>query len=436
MTSVLDALAYGLHDLLVFSTHYLRSANAFMLIGMCWPMLLLDLPRMVAATVSAWRERGMPRRDQPAERAFLSSSPSVTVIVPSYNAGSGIEGTVISLLENNYPHLQIIVVDDNSTDGIYQRLLPWSERGEVLLVKNSAASGRAGKPAALNLGLIYATGDFVVFIDADSTVDHDLLMRMIGPFQDASVGAVAGNVVVRNRDVNLLTFLQTAEYKLGIELSRRWLDRTGRVLGASGACCAFRRKALVALGGSSSSRGEDLDNSLMIRRAGYRLVFRTDAVVRTEVPTTLIRLFKQRQRWDRDVVQVAFRKQRSLMDPRTAGWALASELWLQSLLTIVLPYACLVWLVMMVVQSPGLLLLVLVITSILAAVANLVALSVTIRCSVDRDWRLLGAAPFLPLYSSLVLGPIRLWSTTVELLRIRREEPYLPQSYWRNARLP
>ena len=51
-------------------------------------------------------------------------------------------------------------------------------------------------------------------------------------------------------------------------------------------------------------------------------------------------------------------------------------------------------------------------------------------------WRLLAAAPFLPFYASLVLAPVRLWSTTVELLRVRREDPYLPQSYWRNARLP
>lgn len=436
MMSVLDAVAYGFNDLVVQGLRYLGSAHPFILLGMCWPMLLLDLPRLAAATASAWWGRGIPRRDLPAERAFLASSPTVTVIVPTYNAGAGIDGTVATLLETGYPGLQLIIVDDNSSDGLYERLRPWCERGLVQLVKNSAASGRGGKPAALNLGMVYATGDFVVFIDADSTVDHDAIDRLIGPFHDPRVGGVAGNVVVRNREVNLLTFLQTAEYKLGIELSRRWLDRSGRVLGVSGACCAFRRTALEAVGGSSSSRAEDLDNSLMLRKAGYQVVFRTDAVVRTEVPTTLPRLFKQRQRWDRDVVQVAFRKQCSLMDPRTAGWALASELWLQVVLTVVLPYACVAWLAVMAVRSPGLLLILLVLTAAASAIVNLVALAVTIRCSVDRDWRLLGAAPFLPLYSSLVLAPVRLWSTTVELLRVRREDPYLPQSYWRNARLP
>ena len=436
MRSVLDAIGYGFHDLVVQGIHYLGTMHPLMMLAMCWPVLLLDLPRLLAATVSAWAGRNTARRDLPAERAFLAASPSVTVIVPAYNAGEGIVGTVISLLETGYPNLQLIVVDDNSADGLYGRLRPWCERGVVQVVKNSAASGRGGKPAALNLGMIYATGEFVVFIDADSTVDYDSIARMIGPFHDPRVGAVAGNVVVRNRQVNLLTFLQTAEYKLGIELCRRWLDRSGRVLGVSGACCAFRRKALDAVGGSSSSRAEDLDNSLMIRKVGYQVVFRPDAVVRTEVPTTLAQLFRQRQRWDRDVVQVAFRKQRSLMDPRTAGWALASELWLQVILTVVLPYACFAWLVVMAVRSPGLLILLLILTAILSAAVNLVALAVTIRCSVDRDWRLLGAAPFLPLYSGVILAPVRLWSTTAELLRVRREDPYLPQSYWRNARLP
>ena len=436
MQAVIDALTYAVRDVLVVGIAHLRAGGPLAWIGLCWPLLLLDLPRIVAASVSAWRERGQPDRDLPAERAFLASKPRVSVIVPAYNASSGIDGTVRSLLETGYPGLQIVVVDDNSEDGMFARVRPYCDRGDVLLVKNSAASGRGGKPSALNLGLVYATGDFVVFIDADSTVDHDLLVHMIGAFHDPGVGAVSGNVVVRNIDDNLLTFIQAGEYKIGIELSRRWLSWTGRVLGASGACCAFRRSALQRVGGSSSLRAEDLDNSLMMRRTGYSVVFRHRAVVRTEVPTTLRRLFRQRTRWDRDIVQVAFRRHRHLMDPRAAGWRLASELWLQLLITIVLPYACFVWLLLMAVRSPGLLVLILVVTTLFSVLANVLALAVTATCSVERVWRLIAAAPFLPLYSAIVLAPVRLWSTTVELLRVQREDPYLPQSYWRNAELP
>lgn len=436
MQAVIDAITYAVHDVLVQGMFHLRAAGPLAWIGLCWPMLLLDLPRIAAAAISAWRERGQERRDLPAERAFLAGKPRVSVVVPAYNARSGIEATVRSLLETGYPDLQIVVVDDNSEDGMYERIRPFTERGDVLLVKNSAASGRGGKPSALNLGLVYATGEFVVFIDADSTVDHDLLVHMIGAFQDPRVGAVSGNVTVRNSDDNLLAFLQAGEYKIGIELSRTWLSRTGRVLGASGASCAFRRSALRAVGGSSSCRAEDLDNSLMLRRAGYQLVFRPKAVVRTEVPTTVRRLFRQRQRWDRDVVQVAFRKHRGLMDPRAAGWALASELWLQVLLTVVLPYACLVWLVLMAIRSPDLLLLILGVTVLFSALINALALAVTVRCSIERNWRLVATAPFLPFYSAFILAPVRLWSTTVELLRVQREDAYLPQSYWRNAELP
>ena len=436
MQAVIDAISYAVHDVLVQGMFHLRAAGPLAWIGLCWPMLLLDLPRIIAATFSVWRERGQESRDLPAERAFLAGNPRVSVVVPAYNARSGIEATVRSLLETGYPGLQIVVVDDNSEDGMYERIRPFTERGDVLLVKNSAASGRGGKPSALNLGLVYATGDFVVFIDADSTVDHDLLVHMIGAFQDPRVGAVSGNVVVRNSDECLLSFIQAGEYKIGIELSRRWLSRSGRVLGASGACCAFRRSALRAVGGSSSCRAEDLDNSLMMRRSGYQVVFRHRAVVRTEVPNTVRRLFRQRQSWDRDVVQVALRKHRALMDPRAAGWLLASEMWLQALLTVVLPYACLAWLILMTVRSPGLLLLILALTTLVAACTNAVALIVTASCSVERKWWLVATAPFLPFYSAFILAPVRLWSTTVELLRVQREDAYLPQSYWRNAELP
>lgn len=436
MQALIDALTYALNDVWVQGLVHVRAAGPWLWIGLFWPLVLLDLPRLTAAAISALHERGRKRRDLPAERAFLASRPRVSVVVPAYNARSGIELTLRSLTETEFPGLQIVVVDDNSEDGMYERIRPWIHRGEVILVKNSAASGRGGKPAALNLGLIYATGDFVVFVDADSTVDHDLFEQLIGAFQDPRVGAVAGNVVVRNGEHNLLTFVQTAEYKLGIELSKRWLDRSGRVMGVSGACCAFRRAALRSLGGSSSSRGEDLDNSLMMRKAGHRLVFRAEAVARTRVPTSLRKFFRQRLRWDRDLVQVAFRKQRSLFDPRVGGWAIASEMWLQALLTVVAPYACLVWMVVMAVRMPGLLLLVIGTTFILSTIVNLVALLITVHCSVDRDWRPVAAAPFLMFYSIFILAPVRLWATTTELLRVQREDVFLPQSYWRNAPLP
>lgn len=433
MEAMIDAIAYAVRDVLVEAGARLREGGPLAWIGLCLPMLLLDLPRLVMAAVTTWRT-DPPRLDVSAERAFLASAPKVTVVVPAYNESSGIEGTLRSLAEIGHPHLQVVVVDDNSEDGMYARVRPWSDRGDVVLVKNSAASGRGGKPSALNLGLVYATGEFLVFIDADSTVDRDLLAHLLGPFHDPQVGAVAANVVVRNRDATLLSFLQAAEYTLGIGMTKRWLDRSGRVLNASGACCAFRRSALRALGGSASTRGEDLDNSLMMRKGGWKLVFRPEAILRTEVPERVPALARQRVRWDRDFVQIAFRKHRDLLDPRRAGWAVASEMLLQIVVNVVLPYACLAWIALMAWRAPGLLTLTLIVSFAAGAVISAGALAISARRT--GDWRLVAAGPLLPLYATVVLGPVRLWSTTCELLRIRREDPYLPQSYWRNAPLP
>jgi cellulose synthase/poly-beta-1,6-N-acetylglucosamine synthase-like glycosyltransferase len=436
MQDLIDAATYAVRDVLVAAGARLREGGPLAWVGLCLPMLLLDLPRLAMA---AWTSlRAQPVGNVSAERAFLASGPRLSVVVPAYNESSGIEGTLRSLAELGHPDLQVVIVDDNSEDGMHQRIRPWSDRGDVVLVKNSAASGRGGKPAALNLGLVYATGDIVIFIDADSTVDRDLLASLIGPFHDPTVGAVAANVVVRNRESTLLTFLQAAEYALGIEMTKRWLDRSGRVLNASGACCAFRRGALRALGGSASTRGEDLDNSLMMRKGGWKVVFRAAAILRTEVPETLRALAKQRVRWDRDFVQIAFRKHADLLDPRIAGWAVSSELALQIALNVVLPYACVVWVAVMAARAPGLLALILAASLAIGGAINAIALAISLRGRPrgDREWRLVAAAPLLPVYSALVLAPVRLWSTTCELLRIRREDPYLPQSYWRNAELP
>jgi cellulose synthase/poly-beta-1,6-N-acetylglucosamine synthase-like glycosyltransferase len=204
-------------------------------------------------------------------------------------------------------------------------------------------------------------------------------------------------------------------------------------MNVSGACCAFRRAALRAIGGSASTRGEDLDNSLMLRKAGWKLCFRPRAILRTEVPETVHSLARQRVRWDRDFVQLV-RKHRDLLNPRLGGWLFAWEMLLQIVVNIVLPFACVLWLGYMLARAPGLLVLVLLVSFALGAVLSTIALAVSARAS--GEWRLVAAGPLLPLYATFLLGPVRLWSTACELLRIRREDPFLPQSYWRNAPLP
>lgn len=401
------------------------------------PMLLLDAPRalVVSVVLLVLRAVGLPRSDPGHQRAFLATRPKVSVVVAAYNEASSITGTIESLLEQHWSGLQIVVVDDNSSDGTYARARPYADRGEIVLVRNSSASGRGGKPAAINLGLGFATGDFLVMIDADSSFDREMLVHLIGPFHDQRVGAVAGNVKVRNPRASLWTAMQSIEYLLVIGLNKRWLDLLRMNYLASGACGAYRRTALAPFMGCDVETAEDLDNSLKVRRAGWELRFAPLAVCMTDVPETLPQLARQRVRWDRDLVRVAMRKHAFALDPRRSGWRLALELNFQLLCAVGLTYFYAFYVIALAATDPALLLMMLVISWLLCLALTTVSFTAAVVLGERRREEAGYAIGLLlyPLYSDIILRWVRTWANTIELLRLDQEDGYLPQSAWRNS---
>ena len=401
------------------------------------PMLLLDAPRALVASVVllVLRAIGRPRSDLGLKSAFLATRPRVSVVVAAYNEVASITSTIDSLLEQRWPGLQIVVVDDSSSDGTYARARPYADRGEIVLVRNSSASGRGGKPAAINLGLRFATGDFLVLIDADSSFDRDLLVHLIGPFHDPQVGAVAGNVKVRNPRASLWTMMQAIEYLLVIGLNKRWLDLLRMNYLASGACGAYRRTALAPFMGCDVETAEDLDNSLKVRRNGWLLRFAPRAVCMTDVPENLPQLARQRVRWDRDLVRVALRKHALALDPRHSGWGLALELNFQLFCAVVLTYLYVFYVILLAVTDPPLLLLMLAVSWVLCLMLTTVSFVAAVALGERRReeaWYAL-ALPLYPFYTDVVGRWVRTWANTIELLRFDQEDAYLPQSAWRNS---
>ena len=130
----------------------------------------------------------------------------VSVVVPACNEAANIAATVRSLITNDYPAIEVIVVDDGSTDdtaGIVERLgLPG-----VHVVRQA----NAGKPAALNRGIREARGEILVLVDGDTVFEPDAVGRLVQPFVDVRVGAVSGNAKVANR-TGLLGRWQHLEY--------------------------------------------------------------------------------------------------------------------------------------------------------------------------------------------------------------------------------
>ncbi|MBC9726111.1 glycosyltransferase [Streptomyces sp. TRM68367] len=118
----------------------------------------------------------------------------VTVLVPAYNEEAGIEATVRSLLDSTHQQLQIVVIDDGSTDRTADIAAGIGDpRVEVVRKANG------GKAAALNAGLAHARYDIVVMVDANTVFERDAIQRIIQPLAHPAVGAVSGNTKVGNR---------------------------------------------------------------------------------------------------------------------------------------------------------------------------------------------------------------------------------------------
>jgi cellulose synthase/poly-beta-1,6-N-acetylglucosamine synthase-like glycosyltransferase/peptidoglycan/xylan/chitin deacetylase (PgdA/CDA1 family) len=249
---------------------------------------ILFVARVVILLVFA-RRHVRTVRGRPAEEGF---APPLSIVVPAFNEAVGIERTVCSLAYSDYPDLEIVVVDDGSTDGtgeIVDRLaLP-----NVIVVRQP----NAGKPAALNTGIAHTRHEIVVMVDADTVFEPETLGHLVQPFRSSEVGAVSGNTKVGNRK-RMLGRWQHIEYVMGFNLDRRLYDVLQCMPTVPGAIGAFRRRALTDVGGvSGATLAEDTDLTLAIGRGGWRVVYAEDARAWTEAPATLRTLWRQRYRW-------------------------------------------------------------------------------------------------------------------------------------------
>ncbi len=237
-------------------------------------------------------------------------TPPVSVIVPAFNEVVGIERSVRSLAASDYPELEVIVVDDGSTDGTGDLVA-----GLALPDVRVLSQQNSGKPAALNHGLAEARHDIVVMVDADTVFEPRTLAHLVQSFRSAEVGAVSGNTKVGNRR-RLLGRWQHIEYVMGFNLDRRLYDVLGCMPTVPGAIGAFRREALADAGGvSGATLAEDTDLTLAVGRAGWRVVYEENARAWTEAPATLRGLWRQRYRWCYGTLQSVWKHRAALWRP-------------------------------------------------------------------------------------------------------------------------
>jgi hyaluronan synthase len=283
--------------------------------------------------------------------------PSVTVIIPAYNEGPDVAKSIESIARSNYPKekLQIIAIDDGSTDDTWQHMDAMAKRYPSLVCAIRMETN-GGKRQGLRVGFALAAGDVLVTMDSDSVVERDALRNLVTPLaSDKRIGAVAGNVKVQNRSAGILPRMMRASFVIAFDFTRAYQSMFRSVLCTPGAFSAYRRSVVEKVlpdwnnqtwCGKASTIAEDRALTNLILREGHEIVFQSNAVVYTNVPTTYSRMARMYQRWERgnlrenvNYAKFCFSTKNKF---RKRFWLAANVEWMLSCLDMVVPYILIV----------------------------------------------------------------------------------------------
>ncbi len=114
----------------------------------------------------------------------MTPSPKVSIIVTSYNYSSYLREAIDSALMQTYPNVEVIVVDDGSTDSSPEVILGYGDKLISILKQNG------GQASACNAGFEKSTGDIILFLDSDDTLDHTVAERIVPLFHNLKVAKV------------------------------------------------------------------------------------------------------------------------------------------------------------------------------------------------------------------------------------------------------
>lgn len=276
----------------------------------CFASILLT-KYFIYMTLSPWDEvRTLMRQKKFRAEKY---QPLVSIIIPSWNEEDGVVTTVKSLLKNTYNNVEILVVDNASTDNTSEKILH-SIRVHKMLKKIEGIlpyrgkrfryyyESTQGKGHALNTGLEKARGEIIITIDADCYIPPETIGNFVKCFADPKVMAVVGNVRIGNTN-KIVNVVQYLEFLFSFYFKKaESLTNTIYIIG--GAAGAFRREVFQKVGTYSVTNiTEDIELSVRIQSHGMRIAYASDAIVYTEGADTLQGLMKQRLRWKRGRIE-------------------------------------------------------------------------------------------------------------------------------------
>ena len=239
----------------------------------------------------------------------IEYTPLVSVMIPAWNEGVGLINTIDSVLQSTYRNVEIIVINDGSTDDSNQKML------QFLLQQRSGPNKdinikyryqeNSGKGGALNHAIKIASGDILMSVDADCYVNKTAITEFVRVFKDESISAAVGNVKIGNRN-NTVGIVQYLEFLFSF-----YFKRADALLGSiyiiGGAAGAFRRSVFEKIGGYSETNiTEDIELTVRMQDAGMKIEYASEAVVYTEGASDLKSLKNQRLRWKRGRFQTFY----------------------------------------------------------------------------------------------------------------------------------
>jgi cellulose synthase/poly-beta-1,6-N-acetylglucosamine synthase-like glycosyltransferase/peptidoglycan/xylan/chitin deacetylase (PgdA/CDA1 family)/spore germination protein YaaH len=282
------------------------------------------------------------RLRKPHSAASPGYNPRVAVLIPAYNEETVIVRTIRSVLNSDYKNLHVMVIDDGSSDRTAE-VAREAYADEPCVQVLSKPNG--GKAAALNYALDRLTEEIYVGIDADTVIATDAISKLIPHFEDARIGAMAGNAKVGNR-VNLWTRWQALEYITSQNFERRALDLFHVVTVVPGAIGAWRTAPVKAAGGYPlNTVAEDADLTMNLLEQGYWVNYEDRSLAFTEAPIDAKGLMRQRFRWSFGTLQAVWKHRAAFIRNKAMGlFALPNILIFQMFLPLVSPFIDLMFL--------------------------------------------------------------------------------------------
>ena len=295
---IISLLLLALLIAVPLSVAILLTGQAILVFVFFYPLLMSGLWMAGGLMFYLRHERRWPWGETHSERAVpdLPGHPLVSILIPCFNEGEHGEQTILAALQQNYRHLEVIAINDGSSDNTASVLDALALQHPRLRVIHLAQN--QGKAMALRMGALAAQSDYLVCIDGDAILDPDAVAFLIHPMlQNPRVGAVTGNPRVRTRST-LAGFIQVGEFSSIIGLIKRTQRIYGQVFTVSGVIAAFHRSALSRVGyWSLDMVTEDIDISWKLQRDHWSVFYEPRALCWILMPETLQGLWKQRLRW-------------------------------------------------------------------------------------------------------------------------------------------